>query len=300
MTGLTSGSVVSKLGSGMTSCMSAGRSVSFVAGVGPMGAYVHTVYERGFRLAEEHLVRLDNIIRTRTKAVDPDIEIKYRVYRYDDFYIDYGRVSEVVSEENAKRNEIRELSITIEAELIKLVINFSKTRKSFIRLEADNRDLAFLLASELKEFLAADVFIYKSTGFDRAMKSQAVFPLGMMLAFVAGIALVVAVAPVDDPAPALASTNLGEKLDYLIGRKASGGTVWPLMSFFGPFLALPVVFYVMSAASRLFPRNVFYWGKEASIVDRKNSVRGKLFWGIGVTFLIAIVSAFFYDYLRGR
>jgi len=268
-----------------------------------VGAFLEADYAKGFFLSEENLIKIDDVIRTRVREVLVDPPIIYKIYRKDNFFVDYNSVADVLREENSNRNLIQTLVIRIDTEEVNLTVTFNKKEDSQLFLEADDRDLVFLLGSDLKEYLKSEVFVTWRLGLNEphylAMAGMVMVLAGFVLATPAITSLFKSNAGNTARDLALKSNNLGDKLNYLIDNRFPLG---PKLELTWIYILIPIaaVLVVSILVHSKSMTNVFYWGKEVPRYNRARSLRDKIFWGVGIALLVGIAGSFLSDMWKPR
>ncbi|MEB3901853.1 hypothetical protein ODI84_16905 [Pseudomonas putida] len=120
-----------------------------------MKAYLETSFKKGFLLTEEGLIKLDDIVRKRLFPAEPSKTLKYKVFRVDGMLLEFDVPAEVVSEENSSRNAISRLEVSYAGDS-KFQLVFDPKKEVELEIESDDRDLAYLLFSDIKEYLNSD------------------------------------------------------------------------------------------------------------------------------------------------
>lgn len=262
-----------------------------------MNAHLESNFKKGFFLTEEALIKLDDIIRKRLRAVDAEASLKFKVFRADGMLVEFDNPSAVAAEENSNRNAIRRVEILSSGMFYELSLTFDYKDNTDLAIEANDRDLAYLLASDIKDYISSEVLRFRSFSFDDALSSRIVFPL-LMLPF-----LLISISAMDSPSPeavssVLASNDVHEKLDFIINNRANQRvepTRWYLIAM---LVILGVLFFLGSFLDKVYPRNIFYWGKLAHAHDRVLSLREKIVWGVVIAFVIGIASAVAVEYFK--
>lgn len=264
-----------------------------------MNAHLETNLSKGFLLTEENLIKLDDIIRRRITVVDPAALIKFKVFRADGMLVEFDNPAAVAAEENSSRNAIKRVELISTNAAYKLRLKFDPKDNTDIEIEANDRDLAYLLSSDVKEYLHAEVLKFRSFSFDSALTSRNLLPF-FMLPFM-GLTLFMIK---EGPNSALVSgvlktTDLHAKLNFLIEQRMQaqdpGTFKYAMFGIMGTYIAL---LFVGGILDRYFPRNIFYWGKVALAYDRMLATREKVIWGIVVAFVIGIASTVAVDYYK--
>lgn len=263
-----------------------------------MNAHLETSLKRGFLLTEESLIKLNDIVRKRLGAADPTAKLLFKVFRADGMLVEFESASSVAAEENSSRNAIKRVEILSSTDAYKLSLKFDVKENTSLEIEANDRDLAYLLASDIKDYVHSEVLKFRSFTFDTALSSRNVFPFVMLpLMFISLSSIKDSPAP-DLVASIIATSDVQAKLNFLIEARTSqdaGVFKWYLAGIFALLISL---FFVGSLLDRAYPRNIFYWGKQASTYDRLLRLREKVVWGIVIAFVIGIASTIAVDYFR--
>lgn len=263
-----------------------------------MNAHLETNFKRGFFLTEEALIKLDDIIRKRIVAADPDAKLQFKVFRADGMLIEFDNPSAVAAEENSSRNAIKRVEILANGTAYKLSLKFDPKENTDLAIEANDRDLAYLLVSDIKEYINSEVLKFRSFSFESALDSRNIFPLAMLPFLYLSISNVKEAPKTDAVEAVLASSDIQAKLNLLIESRMAqdvGPMKWYLIAMIAVVAALV---FVGSLLDRIYPRNVFYWGKLAQTYDRLINLREKVTWGIVIAFVIGIASTVAVDYVK--
>lgn len=263
-----------------------------------MNAHIENNFKQGFILTEEALIKLDDIIRKRLTAVNPTAVLQFKVFRVDGMLVEFDNPSAVAAEENSSRNAIKRVEILSAGPAYKLSLKFDPKDNTDLAIEANDRDLAYLLASDIKEYINSEVLKFRSYSFDSALSSRHIFPFLMLpLMFFSLISM--KEVPKDVTVAAVLATNdVQAKLNFLIDSRSIQDPV-TFKWYFGAMIAVfLVLFFLGSLLDKAYPRNIFYWGKLAIVHDRLVSLREKIVWGIGIAFVIGIASTVAVDYFK--
>jgi hypothetical protein len=115
-----------------------------------MNAHLETTFKKGFLLTEENLIKLDDIIRKRLISNDANAKLQFKVFRVDGMLVEFDTPTAVASEENSSRNAIKRLEIISDGISYKLKLLFDPKENTDLRIESNDRDLAYLLFSDIK------------------------------------------------------------------------------------------------------------------------------------------------------
>ncbi len=263
-----------------------------------MNAHLETTFKRGFFVTEESLIKLDDIVRKRLSAAEPTAKVQLKVFRADGMLVEFESASAVAAEENSNRNAIKRVEILSSSSTYKLSLKFDAKENTTLDIEANDRDLAYLLASDIKDYIHSEVLKFRSFTFDSALNSRNIFPFVMLpLMFFSFSSIKEAPRP-EVVSSVIASNDLHSKLNFLIETRTSqdpGPFKWYLAGMFALLISL---FFIGPLLDRAYPRNIFYWGKQAQAYDRLLQLREKVVWGIVIAFVIGIASTVAVDYFK--
>lgn len=263
-----------------------------------MNAHLETTFKRGFLLTEEALIKLDDIIRKRLQTNDPAAKIQFKVFRADGMLVEFDSPTAVAAEENSSRNAIKRVEILSSEQSYKISLKFDPKDNTDLAIEANDRDLAYLLSSDIKDYLHSEVLKFRSFSFDSALSSKTIFPLLML-----PLSLIALYSVKENPRPEvvsemLKSSDVQTKLNFLIETRVTQD-VGPMKYYFvGLIGTLIVLFFLGSILDKTYPRNIFYWGKAAQAYDKLLGVRERVVWGIVIAFVIGIASTVAVDYFK--
>lgn len=263
-----------------------------------MNAHLETTFKRGFLLTEESLIKLDDIVRKRLEAADPTTKIQFKVFRADGMLVEFDTASSVAAEENSSRNAIKRVEILSSASAYKLSLKFDAKEGASLEIEANDRDLAYLLVSDVKDYVQSEVLKFRSFAFDSALNSKNIVPFAMLPLMFLSVSSIKESPKPEVVSSVVASNDLHAKLNFLIDARTSqdpGVFKWYLVAMFALLVSL---FFVGALLDRAYPRNIFNWGKQAQAYDRLLRLREKIVWGIVIAFVIGIASTVAVDYFK--
>jgi hypothetical protein len=262
-----------------------------------MKAYLETTFKKGFLLTEETLIKIDDIIRRRLFPDDQLQTLKYKVFRVDGMLLELDTPAELIAEENSSRNAISRLEIESSG-AHKIHLIFDPKQFVDLEIESDDRDLAYLLFSDVKEYLNSEVLKFRAFSFDSILSSKGILP-GILMLFMGAVTFAAGMNPTsDDVSKVLATDNLQQKLNFIIENRqeASYSKVkYPMLIFMGVLFSL---FFIGPFLDKVFPRNLFCWGKAEAAHRRLVSIREKWIWGVVIAFVISILSTIVMDQFK--
>lgn len=263
-----------------------------------MNAHLQSEFKKGFFLTEENLIKLSDIIHRRVADVGINARTHFKVYRIDGVVYEVEGYAPVIGEENSRRNAIKRLEILCNLKPFELKITFDEKEPVELLVEADNKDFAYLLYSDIKEYLMSEVLKFRSFKFDSLLSSGATLPFFALMLPLFVVTYFRSNVSVEESARIIATDNVQEKLNFLINHtieRETGGTRYLLPIVIG--IAL-VIFFGAVLLDRMFPRNIFHWGKIGNQYDRFIGMREKAIWGVIVAFLIGVASTVFVEYFK--
>jgi hypothetical protein len=259
-----------------------------------MKAHVKHPFKKSFILGEEGIRKISEIIRTRVPA--QDVELK--IYRSDNLVYETLSIEDILKEENSTRNQIVEIEFKSEGDGISTGIEFSKKDGVTIDIQSEDRDQAFLLASDLKEYIRTEIISQRSINVNRSLVKDLIFPIGMILSIVV-MMLFTSDTPKfneEEIQGILASANVDEKLNVILQYTHASKDISKMPWIFVVIIGITIVFSCIAPViSKLYPKNVFYIGKEMTRYDGIINLRGKILWGVIISFIVSLsAGAFIY------
>jgi hypothetical protein len=259
-----------------------------------MNAYLKRVFKGGFILSEENIVKLNDIINKRIVEANIDPEyVKYRVFRKDALVYTTSDHSEIIREENSTFNLITKLEVMIKSDALDFNLSFAKNEATLLLVEAVNKDLAYLIFSDTKDYLTDEVVKYKISDISNSKFTRLIVPVFMML--IIAVMFLSIKGPMFNDAQfqrLLDNGSVDDKLDYMLrsGRRQMNVSNFKYI-FIAFFIFSIGAELIVAIISKLFPRDVFYWGKEIQRFDRAIRSRNKILWGIGIAFVVGVLAS---------
>jgi len=255
-------------------------------------SYIDTQFEEGFMVSDEAIVKLHDIVQRRLKERNVDASPKWKVLRADSLVYETESTSEVVNEENSKRNLITRLELSVDCEFVKLQLAFDKKEKSAtLRIEAREKDFSLLLNSDLKEYLQTEVFIFRSHLIPKLTQDRLLPGLLMPLGMLGGLAWSVYRNPKQPEINSiLESSELAPKLNFLIQESIRRAEIPALKWMFLMVIGLVLLMAIIPAMNKLYPRNIFCFGKEATRYKGLCDIRSRWLWGGGISFIVSCIA----------
>ena len=248
-------------------------------------------FKKGYFLSEESLIKIDDIIKKRfnNKVVD----ISFRIFRIDGMLIESNSIDSILEEENAPRNFINRIVIKAGTESHYMKLTFDSEESISLSIISDSRDFANLLIADLKEYINSEVIKFSSLDFYKLKKLiLALLMIGIMVYITFVIYNDISQTQSVDIEKLKSSSDLNTKLNYLIQNRAATGYgegFIPMMSVMVTLIVL-ILFPIEKLIRRVFPKNIFYWGKRKSLYDKYKDLKSKIFWGIVIGFIISIIA----------
>ena len=255
-----------------------------------MKAHLNHTMNRGFLITEEAIIKIHDIISKRIEGKFPDTVPMYKVYRIDSLVFETANYKDMVHEENSTRNLISRIQILIEEETFSLELDFDKKYNTTIEIEAEDKDFAYLLFSDIKDYLTTEVLKFRS--FQVKLKIMFLLAMSFLPLF-----LIIPLTSIRSAQPLskqglqdlISTENLSQKLNYIIESNTHARnslTNMPLLFVLvlSLLVCIPLLVWLIAKA---YPRNLFCLGKEKSRYNRLCSVRSKFYWvilgGLAVT-----------------
>ena len=255
-----------------------------------MAAAVQVEYKQTFLLGEEDLAKIDELIRKRTDELE-DFELEYQVHRLDHALITYTSPAEVTSEQNNLAEAIESLRILGTGEAGRVEVTVSKKRGITLSVYFEDRDKALLLAADLKAYLNSEVLNHWSTKIVNFIQSRDYFFVTVATSLAIGILYIWWSFPALPQFNDNTATD-SARLAYLVevaSRRAEVDLIFPTL--FAPVILILVGLALGPISKLLFLPSTFYWGKEISRYNRRQSIRNQLFWIVLVGFLISVAAS---------
>jgi hypothetical protein len=264
-----------------------------------MQAIIKKEYSKGFLLNEENLIKLADICHKRFKELNLEQKVLYKVYRSDSLVFDSETYQTLLDEENSKRNKIEKVRITSMSEQLKFTLSFDYEEGVSLSVEAETKDMAYLLFSDIKDYLTTEILCFRSFSFNKILSHKNIFPIIMLAVMSIFIMAIESRQLTSVEIQALLDTGtIDEKLNYLIeSRKNSEGseTVLPMLGIvFGVFM---LIFFIGPSLDKFYPRNIFCWGKMSSNYFNLTALRGKIVWGVVIAFTMSVLASLFINYI---
>lgn len=263
-------------------------------------------FKKGFFLEEDDILKINEIIKSRFDSL-PNSILKYRIRRSDSNEYTTDNLDVILKEENCRGQEI--VSLTFEAVSNKdekvhefefdyrFYLSFSKKNGTNLNIGGLDRDLVFLLKSDIKNYLDNNVnkgFSIKNNEFFKLKANM--FILMFSLIFLFGFSFLKSStnSVLDN---VLKSTDVNEKINYLIQNSTDNISIKNSYSyvFFGFMLLFTLSVtsdFIPKIIGFIFPSNTFYLGKIIRAYDKKINLRNNLFWIVGIGLVVGILASF--------
>lgn len=256
-----------------------------------MICHIERYFDKGFLLKEEHIRKIFDITRKRLKEKDINEEIRFGVYRNDDLFFEENSVDALLEEENSKRNKIRKIEIKVVAEKLDFSLVFCKQNGASIEIESSDRDFAFLIFSDLKEYLLTEVLVFRLWWKHLENGRFFIFLLPM---FVLLWLLFNIITPTSEEKiqAIIASSDISEKINFLIKERENrvpnlNSMKWYLYFFFAIILTSAFWTGIFEKFSFLTCSNIFCFGKESELYEKYCALRSKIVWGVLIGGIVA-------------
>jgi len=251
-----------------------------------MRAEVTEKLSGGFFLSEQSIKKIIDLISSR---VGEDLALTLTVIRADNAKISYGGISELIQkEENSPTEKILTLEIESQGSVTQLKLTFERGEETSLRIESEDRDVALLLAADLRQYIRNEVLVSRLEVANRILSHKLFFPLFMMISLL--VMVTAAEYFTNSPKISLSSATLEQKIDYLVEAREGARVTqsFPLYFIVGLFLLLVLTLGFFS--SRFLPLYTFHWGPEIEAYGRAQRLRSNIFWIVGIGLLVGVVA----------
>lgn len=257
-----------------------------------MAAHVEHEFKGWFVLEEEHLRKIDDLLR---KKCPEGGKYKISVKRSDSVAYDTADINELCLEDNSPSSEITSVSYAIEGESLDVRLAFAANKVAKVEIVGDDRSLVFLVYSDLKAYIEKEVMAFNFLS--RRSPSRFVSILMMLAMMSVAIGTFILDRPnIDEVQRVLAIEDIQQKLNFLIAGKASSSHAYSpwLMGAFLVFFAAVVFELPRRIVLFLFPCDDFFIGKKKDRLGKKAGLRSNLIWigVVGTAISIAVGWAF--------
>lgn len=268
-----------------------------------MGAYVKHKFKKGFVLNEEGLRKINDILSNRFKEYHEDLKPMYKVFRKDSFTYSTSNIDDVLKEENSISNEIKAISISCEnTSGIEFQLDFEAGERTLLVIEGEDRDLIYLILSDIRNYLNDEVQVKRRIIPDRFTMRMLMLILTMAFIMLFFATLLNSITSNGISEEVLISMTIEQKIDYLIQRNnglGSSGNVLGGKTYLVLGLWLGVMIVMMfgdtltfKVLNYLFPQNVFLIGKGIDRYEKQIGLRGKIVWTVFVGAIVSILAGF--------
>jgi hypothetical protein len=258
-------------------------------------------FKKGFLVSEEHLVKIADIIGKRANERNVVASLHYKAFRSDGVTYETESYTGILSQENSKRYAVTALKISCKNDTLEFDIKFDAAQGSSIAIESADRDFAFLLFSDIKDYFAAEILTSRSFSFDRILSNKATLSIVMLLVFSFTFFPMLHSPVVDATAlnKVIAGTDLNAKMNFIL-RNDRGFADTRQYAWSIPALLIVMLLTTVggSALDRLFPRNIFYWGKMIESQNKRKDLQSKITWGGVIAFVITVIGTIVVDFMK--
>lgn len=260
-----------------------------------MNAYLKKTFPKGFFLTEENIIKLKDIITRRLEDKGITEPLTFKTYRVDSLVYESPTYDNILQEENSKRNFITKLEFNFKNTVLILKLAFEKDENTLLNIEATDKDFAYLLFSDIKDYLNTEILRFRAFKFSSSYLQRLYVPIVLLA--------IIIIFPFAVPKPKLSDADFQQllnngsiesKINYLLQVSHANSNIARFQIF---MLAVIVIAFMSLTFGNLldlaYPRNIFYLGKEINRYDRHCSIRSKIMWGVIVAFVIGVASSLF-------
>jgi flagellar basal body-associated protein FliL len=255
-----------------------------------MSAYVEHEFKKAYLLDEERLRKVNSILTNRSPTVPDTSAHMYKVFRSDSYSYATDSVDMILKEDNPEWAKIEKLEVSSsKIEKFRLLLVFGKDGTK-LEIEGEDRDQVFLLFSDIKEYLNAEVNT-------RWKASERIISLSLMVLTLFALTIVFYFTTSkgydeEGAKSAMQSTDIASKLNFIIQNQlqkdhsSSIGLVFPL-------LMLVMLATLTRVPRRIFcyfyPQNQFLIGKQKVIIEKRREFFSKVFWIIIIGLIVTVI-----------
>jgi hypothetical protein len=101
--------------------------------------------------------------------------IEYKIYRSDSLVYDTNDYFQITKEENGKRNRIKKVMVSCKDARLDFALSFEVEEGIALSIETDNKDFAYLLHTDVRDYLITEVAKCRSFSFRKILASKISF-----------------------------------------------------------------------------------------------------------------------------
>jgi len=261
-----------------------------------LGAFVDSEFTKGYILDEERIRKLNEILVTRGAQIHADCKPTFKIYKADTFSYTTDDLQKILNENNADWERIERLTVFMKQDDdFYLILDFgSETTK--LHIEGKDRDIVFLIFSELKQYIANEITIINPfIGRPSKTSAQAISSIILILVFAIYMfsSDIFKNTSTISKVAALSAQDLQTKLNFLIERQNDSSSLrtFPFaMTGAMLLLLLPIIGldFFLRPIRYLYPSRVFLIGKEIEKHSKRLVLRQNLLWVVIVGSAIGI------------
>ncbi|ELJ4027498.1 hypothetical protein QQW46_001199 [Escherichia coli] len=259
-----------------------------------MAANVEFDFPNYFEVDEEKLRRIHSILKNRLPEKHKD-SINFIIKRSDNLIYQTESINDIIKEPNDSTSKIDSIKIDYESEELNVGILLSNKTGASINVLGESRDDVFLLSSELKEYISKEVANIKRMKWLQAKNIVSLIML-LLVGYVTYIFSTIKTVDIDTYKLAIDSTNPNDKLNYLISKGNKDSQIAKFLSPMFLILLALITSQIISfnkIINFIYPVNVFLFGKEKTLIEKKKRNRSNIFWVICVGGALSLAIAAF-------
>jgi hypothetical protein len=247
-----------------------------------VAAYVNHRFSRGFRLGEEQLRKLNDIISKRVDEIAPGTELGFTVRRADSYEYRTPDIDVVCQDENRPARRIIEILLKASSEdTLDLDLKFDRQGGARLAISGADRDKTYLLFSDIKTYMDSEVArTFKLS--DNALQAVAIVLLPVL--FIVGLVLMVSTTyDTGNVDAVLKSTDIAEKLNYLIGQRKQSSAKVPFLMLGAIALPSLAILFGNKLLRFVLQYDEFLLGKRGEQLAVRQRTLSNVFWVIVVS-----------------
>lgn len=271
-------------------------------------------YDNNFVLNETHVRKIHQILEKYACKLEEDAYVTVYISRENDSFYETDDIEKILSDENAKGKEIKQLSLEIiksqkegedaesEKDRTVALIVFSKDKDTKIKFftSYSSRDWCFLLIDEIDAQVQRSLQ-EKGLSLFKAKVLDIVLALVFLMVIVPLFGVLLGSGANYDLEATLA-LGLEDKVNFLIeetinGKLSSNLWIIPIISAFMFLFFFILEFKPLSKLLKISNISAFCWGDMILRFDKYDKTKTKFKWGVGVTFLVSLAASLVVHFL---
>ena len=264
-----------------------------------MPAVIKEDFEKSFLLKEENIRRIHDIIKKRLNEKEEKDKLYFRVTRKDHLTYTEKDIGIILNESNSNSDKIEKIDFFVnngKRQWNDFQLTFDKKDGIQFYFEHEDRDLAYLLYSDLKSYINSDVALLGKI----EKREDLTYFIMMMIPLILLCITITAYPMLRNDTNILLdkgieSKDIIEKLNALMlynkykvhdwgNAIAVGMTPLYIIAYFG----------FRWVKKKYYPKNIFHLGKEIEKYEELLKGKSNFYWGVVVATIVSIVASVIY------